>query len=70
MILEKALLLFILPIFLFPNGLLEEEMVTHSNILAWRIPMDRGAWWATAHGITESDMTKHIAHTKYSIYAV
>ena len=21
-------------------------------------PMDRGAWWATVHGVTESDMTK------------
>ena len=25
---------------------LEEGMATHSNILAWRIPMDRGAWRA------------------------
>jgi len=25
---------------------LEEGMATHSNILAWRIPMDRGASWA------------------------
>ena len=25
---------------------LEEEMATSSSILAWRIPMDRGAWWA------------------------
>ena len=33
---------------------LEEGMTTHSNILAWRIPMDRGAWWATVHGITQS----------------
>jgi len=23
---------------------LKEGMATHSNILAWRIPMDRGAW--------------------------
>ena len=22
-------------------------MATHSSILAWRIPMDRGPWWAT-----------------------
>ena len=29
---------------------LEEGMVTHSSILAWRIPMDRGAWQATVHG--------------------
>ena len=25
---------------------LERGMATHSSILAWRIPMDRGAWWA------------------------
>ena len=29
---------------------LEEGMATHSSILAWRIPMDRGAWRATVHG--------------------
>ena len=23
---------------------LEESMATHSSILAWRLPMDRGAW--------------------------
>ena len=28
---------------------LEESMATHSSILAWRIPMNRGAWWATVH---------------------
>ena len=33
---------------------LEEDMATHSCILAWRIPMDRGAWRATVHGITKS----------------
>jgi len=33
---------------------LEEGLATHSSILAWRIPMDRGAWWATVHGVTES----------------
>ena len=26
-------------------------MATHSSILAWRIPVDRGAWWATVHGV-------------------
>ena len=31
----------------------------HSSILAWRISMDRGAWWAIAHGGHKvSDMTK------------
>ena len=33
---------------------LKEGMATHSTILAWKIPMDRGAWQATVHGITES----------------
>ena len=33
---------------------LEEGMTTHPSILAWRIPMDRGAWRATVHGVTES----------------
>ena len=33
---------------------LEEDMATHSCDLAWRIPVDRGAWWATAHGVRSS----------------
>ena len=33
---------------------LEEDMATHSSILAWRIPMDRGAWRATVHGVAKS----------------
>ena len=33
---------------------LEEGVATHSSILAWRIPMDRGAWWVTVHGIVKS----------------
>ena len=28
---------------------LEESMATHSGILAWRNPMDRGAWQAIVH---------------------
>ena len=37
---------------------LEEGMATQSNILAWKIPVDRGAWQATVHGVSESDMTE------------
>ena len=29
-------------------------MATHSSVLAWRIPMDRGAWWATVYGVAKS----------------
>ena len=36
------------------EDLLEEDMATHSSILAWRISMDRGAWWATVHGVAKS----------------
>ena len=32
---------------------LEKGMATHFSILAWKLP-DRGAWWATVHGITKS----------------
>ena len=35
---------------------LEKEMGTHSSILAWRIPMDRGAWWAAVHGVEKSQV--------------
>ena len=35
-------------------------MATHSSILAWENPTDRGAWWATAHGVAkELDMAEH-----------
>ena len=33
---------------------LEEGMASHSSIPPWRIPMDRGAWWITVHGVTKS----------------
>ena len=31
---------------------LKKEIATHSSILAWRIPTDKGAWQATVHGVT------------------
>ena len=33
---------------------LEKQMARGSSILAWRIPVDRGAWWATADGVAKS----------------
>ena len=42
---------------------LEEAMATYSSILAWRILMDKGAWWvplwvgswwAPVHGVEKS----------------
>ena len=33
---------------------MEKEMATHSRILAWRIPMDRAACWATVHGVEKN----------------
>ena len=51
-------------------------MATHSSILAWRITMDRGAWWATVHGVEKSstrlsDSAQHnkqyISHSAISL---
>jgi len=33
---------------------LGEGMATHSSILDWGIPMDRGDWWATVHRVSKS----------------
>ena len=33
---------------------LERGLETHSSVLAWKISMDRGAWWATVHGLAKS----------------
>ena len=36
------------------EDLLDESMATHSSILVWKIPMDRGAWRATGHGVAKN----------------
>ena len=33
---------------------LEEEIVAHSSILAWKIPWIQQAWWAIVHGVAKS----------------
>ena len=37
---------------------LEKKMATHSSTLAWKNPMDGGAWQASAHGVTELGTTE------------
>ena len=34
-------------------------MATHSSILAWKNPMDRGVWRATAYGVAKSQTPLH-----------
>ena len=33
---------------------LEQEMATHSSILAWKVSIDRGAWRATVCGVAKN----------------
>ena len=53
---------------------LEEGMATHSSILAWRIPMDRGAWRAAVYGSQRvgqnwvTKPTQHIHQTEYAVF--
>ena len=47
---------------------LEEEMAIHSSIPAGEVPLDRGAWGATAHGVTKSRTQPGMcAHTLLSL---
>ena len=51
------------------EDLLEEEMATHSNILAWKIPWtEEVGRLHTVHGVAkESDTTEHAHMAKYKI---
>ena len=42
---------------------LEKGMATHSHILTWRIPLDRGACGYTPWGHRESDTTEMTKHS-------
>ena len=44
---------------------LEEGMASHSSIFAWRIPIDRGAWWARVHGVEKLDKTEWLSTHSY-----
>ena len=49
------------------EGPLEEDTATHSSILSWRHPVDRGAWWASVHGVAELDTTECLWTQRLSI---
>ena len=36
------------------KNVVEKAMATYSSILAWRIPVDGGAWWAAVYGVTQT----------------
>ena len=47
-------------------------MATHARILAWRIPIDRGAWRATVNGVEKSwtRLNRLSMHAKSRAFAV
>ena len=51
---------------------LEEGMATHSSILAWRIPMDRGDCWAAVYGVAQSQtqLTRLGSSSNYNYYYI
>ena len=40
---------------------LEKGTATHTSILAWRIPLDRGAWRSIVYAVAESDRTERLS---------
>ena len=44
---------------------LEEGMATYSSILAWRIPMNRGAWRAIVHEVAKSWTQQHLSTAQH-----
>ena len=44
---------------------LEEGMATRSSILAWRIPMDRGAWRTTVHAAAAAKLLQSCPTLSY-----
>ena len=52
------------------DPLVKGDTSAHFSILAWRIPMDRGVWWATVHGIAKSCTWLREEHFHFMILAV
>ena len=53
--------------FLSQEDPLEKGMATHSSILAWRIPTERGAWRTTVYGVAKSwtPLKRQRTHVKF-----
>ena len=49
---------------------LEKELATHSSILVWKNPMDRGAWQATVHRVTKSRTRLSTCQQYINIYII
>ena len=47
----------------FSNSLMEQEMATHSSILAWRISWTEEPGGLHSSSLKESDMTEQLTHT-------
>ena len=45
---------------------LKKGMTTHSGILSWRIPIDRGAWQATVHGLAKK-RTERLSTAQHNV---
>ena len=46
---------------------LEKEMATHSNILAWENPMDRGAWRSIIHGTANIQTQQQLSNNNMAL---
>ena len=44
-------------------------MATHLSLLAWRIPVDGGAWRTSVQGVAESATTEHAGPRELSVVA-
>ena len=44
-----------------------KEMATYSSILAWKNPMDKGAWWAIIHGVARVRCDSDVCPTHWMV---
>ena len=49
---------------------LEQEMTTHSSILAWRISWTEEPSGLQSLGLQESDTTKQLTHTLHTFFLI